>query len=91
MIHDVGAFCTRDKGTGIYGMCTAGRKIIGAISRAPADEKEYKKTIEVRVEAYMPRVRVTRRELESGKGYELRLRVERFQIFYEIKSARSAP
>lgn len=37
-------------------------------------------------------LKLTCREyLRSEQVHELRLRVERFQIFYEIKSARSAP
>ena len=37
MRHDVGVFCTGDKGACIYGACTStGRSTIGAISRAPA-------------------------------------------------------
>lgn len=57
-----------------------GRSTIGAISRAQADEKEYNKIIEVRVEAYAPTCReyVRARGGEQLAMHELRLRVETF-------------
>jgi hypothetical protein len=67
MRHDVGVFCTGDKGTCIYGTCTSTgsweEHYRGDFAGASSKLEHKKKTIEVRVEAYMPRVRVTRYRL----------------------------
>ena len=55
---------------------------IGAISRAPTGEEH---SLGIGLKAYVPRATSKWEELR------LRVRVERFQIFYKIKSARSAP
>ena len=87
----IGVFCTRDKGTCIYGTGSWEEYYsIGVISQAPAVQKNNKVSLGI-ILAYMPRALTKCRQRATSKWKVLRLRVERFQIFHKIKSARSAP